>query len=450
MLHGVRAIKKSKNRIVAINNSKKSSGSVSVEAAISLSVFMLFIFSLAYILKVFYTYNTVQQSLTEVSRNMANLSYFYHLTGAKDFSDRLNEMAEEAETRLEEQKNTIVNAYTSFTGFFSSDNPSVDDLIEATVSVDDLIDSISNTDAEKEDGLMAGLISGAKEELKLFITIIARKLNYEVTNKLVCLMAKHSLKGELSERTKNKDDPALALGIRDGMKGLDFSKSSVFGDSESLEFVVNYTVEPFAFLPALPMSNRVKVIGWTGGRGSSVKESKEPVDSDETGNTSQSYWNQYDDGKMYFDRGLKMEEEYVKTLNPGRGNRFLEFEKQTGIPAIDAYVYNNETGAVEYYDVFTLNPFLKTYSTRPSSITSEIKKHGKRLLECGTPGNLKDKDISKVRRIVVMIVPDNSGEEVDNSFRNAKETLEKYGVEVILYRGFGSYEANDEDLDSAA
>ncbi len=454
MLYGVRATNKSKVKITIrkmnIKGTAKKRGSVSVEAAISLSVFMLFIFSLAYILKVFYTYNTVQESLSEVSRNMANFSYFYHITEAKDFTDRLNDMAQEAGNQLEEQKNTIVNAFTSFTSFFSSDSPA-DEELAIPVSVDSLIDSMTSRDDSAEGGdlLFAGITP--KEELKLFITLIAKKLNYEITNKLVCLLAKNSLKTELSERTNTKDDPALALGICNGMKGLDFSKSSVFGDSESLEFIVNYTVEPFAFLPAIPLSNRVKVIGWTGGRGATVKVSENSDTADDTTDTEvQSYWNSYDDDKRYFDRGFKMKEEYLKSLNPGKSNPFMEFERQTGIPVMDAYVYNKETGTTEYYDVFTLNPFLKTYSTQPGAIASQIKKHGKRLHECETPNKLKDREIGKVRKIVVMIVPENSGEEVDKACQNAQETLKKHGVEVMLHRAFGSYESHDSNLDSAA
>ena len=47
-------------------------------------------------------------------------------------------------------------------------------------------------------------------------------------------------------------DPALALGIEGGLSGFDFTHTSIFGDSESMEFVVSYNVKApvvFAFVP---------------------------------------------------------------------------------------------------------------------------------------------------------------------------------------------------------
>lgn len=417
---------------------KKRTGSVTVESAITLTVFLFVIFSLAYIVKIFFIYNTVQTSLNDVSRNLANLSYFYHITGAKAFSDEINQLAREAGLKLDEQKNVIVNAIDSFNSFINSNDrsshpiqqPSLETLIDALNSGQDLAD------------LASDIINNPQEEAKLFMRVIAGKLNYEMTNKLVCFIAKNSLKSELGKRLKiTNRDPASVLGIKNGIKGIDLNQSSVFGDSESIELVAKYKLEPFLFIPGLNLVNRVKIVAWTGGRGTSGKTEKDDVPNRTSPN---SLWEDYDNTKLYFERGHLIEQEYLKMIKPD-SRQLLQgtvFSTNTGVPAIDAYICKKSgrnSYTAELYDVFSLNPFLKTYSTRPGSMESQIKKHGKRLYEAGIPKGLQDKEISKIRRIVVLVVPENSEKVVDEAVNNAKKSLEKYGIEVILYRGFGEY-----------
>ena len=95
---------------------------------------------------------------------------------------------------------------------------------------------------------------------------------------------------------------------------------------------------------------------------------------------------------------------------------------------------------------------MKTYSEKPSAIKSEIKKHGKRLLEFSTPDFLEGAEIKKVKRVVIMVIPENSGHFAVEQYEKAKKELEKYQVEVRLVKGYGIYEVDthDENLQSAS
>lgn len=435
---GVRGIKNKLKR-----SAKEKTGSVTTEAAVSLSVFLFAVFSLAYVIKVFFIYNTVQASLNDVSVNLANLCYFYNVSDIKAFSDQISDSAREAGLELEEQRNAFVNAFSSFKNLFASGGSSVPSTQE--LSLDDLADAVNN--GYDLAVLFNDIISNPREELRLFMRILAGKLNYEVTNKLVCFIAQNSLKAELGERLKiSGEDPALKLGIREGIRGIDFDQSSIFGDLETIELVAKYQTKPFLFLPGLKLINRVKIVAWTGGRGN---PGKAVPDADSDRPEEKSLWEEYDNTKLYFDRGLLIEEEYLETIRPDRRETLQGtiFSSNTGVPAVDAYICRKSgrnSYEVELYDVFSLNPFLKTYSTRPGSIENQIRKHGKRLYDSEIPKELKDKDISKIRRIVVLIVPENSGNGVDQAVINAKENLERYGVEIILHRGFGEYVSEEE------
>ena len=78
---------------------------------------------------------------------------------------------------------------------------------------------------------------------------------------------------------------------------------------------------------------------------------------------------------------------------------------------------------------------------------SQIKKHGKRLLECETPEYLQDIRVKKLKRIVILIVPENSGGDVDQAFEKARGELGKYDIEVRLVRAYGSYPAAKENAE---
>ena len=424
-MSGVRAIK---------TQNKGSKGSSTIEAAIVLPFFLIVFLSFAYVIRIFFAYNTMQDALSEVGRRYGYISYFYHITGLKDYSDALNKAADDAQDMLTGQRDVLVNAFDAFNEVVSGGSIQTGSMDDITVVLEKAAD-LSNVSSEVID-MIKNIISDPKAELELLVTVFARDLNYKLTNQLVSIMARGSLAKELEKRLgTSKADPAEALGITGGLSGLDFSQTDIFGDSESMEFVVSYNVKApvvFAFVPEIRLSNRVRLIAWTGGRGESVKN-EEKAEDKENG----SIWSKMDNDKRYWDRGLEIEKLEIEKLNATAMPRKH--------PVIDAYKYDESNGTVEYYDVFTLNPFMKTYSEKPSAIKSEIKKHGKRLLEFGTPELLKDKDIKEVKRIVIMVIPENSGQYAVEQYEKAREELKKYNVEVRLVKGYGTYDTAEQN-----
>ena len=83
------------------NRTKKNKGSITVETAIVLPVFILVVFFIAYFIRIFYIYNTMQSSLIEATRKIGNMSYFYHLSGLKDYSEEINEASKEAQDKYQ-------------------------------------------------------------------------------------------------------------------------------------------------------------------------------------------------------------------------------------------------------------------------------------------------------------------------------------------------------------
>jgi len=423
-------------------------GSATVEALIVLPVFMVVMLTLAYIIRVFFVYSTMQSALQTVARNISSASYYYYVSGLKDYSERLGEAAQEAEDTLNSQKDTILGAVDTFSdalsairtnGTFSADN------------MNELIDQYSQIgrDLASQSGsaisLVKDVLKDPKGEVKLLLTVFAQKLTYEGRKQIICLIAREMLNAELVNRSSDKmSDPYITLGL--DKSALNFQHTEVFGDKESLEFVVIYKVKtpaPFNLIPEITLSNRVKVIAWTGGRGDSVRVTANKSENGQ-GQGNGSIWTEMDNDQRYWDRGLEIEKKAVKKLEGEAGSRSMNFiATDSKFPMVDALIYDANT--VEIYDVFTLNPFMKTYQSTPSRIKSEIKKHGKNLIGFDFAKYPNLPRANNVKRIVVVIVPKNATADMEEIVAKAAEELKKIGIDQVrLVRDDEEYhEIND-------
>jgi hypothetical protein len=275
--------------------------------------------------------------------------------------------------------------------------------------------------------LVKDVLKDPKGEVKLLLTVFAQKLTYEGRKQIICLIAREMLNAELVNRSSDKmSDPYITLGL--DKSALNFQHTEVFGDKESLEFVVIYKVKtpaPFNLIPEITLSNRVKVIAWTGGRGDSVRVTANKSENGQ-GQGNGSIWTEMDNDQRYWDRGLEIEKKAVSKIGEEAKSRSMNFiATDTKFPMVDALIYDANT--VEIYDVFTLNPFMKTYQSTPSRIKSEIKKHGKNLIGFDFAKYPNLPRANNVKRIVVVIVPKNATADMEEIVAKAAEELKKIG-----------------------
>ena len=441
-----------KNGIMFLKQRDKK-GSATVEAAIVLPFFLIALFTLAYIIRIFFAYNAMQSSLQNVARDISSASYFYYVSGLKDLSDKLDNLGQEASDEFSSQKDTIVASVDSFNNLIASvDTGQVAqpaDIGGEIKKIQNMYQSGQDFAGNAEDAikLVKEIIKDPKAEGKLILTVFAQKAAYIVQKELVCLIAECMLDSELEKKALIGVDAKQMLGI----SNMSFSQSQVFGDQESLEFIITYTVRPpgiFGLIPEMTLSNRVKLIAWTGGRGQSVragKEEEKPADEI-------SLWNQMDNDKKYFDRGLEIEKSEINKLMLSSKSMGLEFMATDGMfPKVDAFIYDDNM--VEAYDIFTLNPFMKSYKAQPSKIKAEIKQHGKRLMEFDFddyPDEVPQSPNKK--RIVICIAPDNASDvtDFDKYCQEAKTELEQLGIsEVRFFKSYGKYTETVESQEEA-
>lgn len=420
------------------------SGSATVEAAIVMPVFLIAFFTLAYLIRIFFAYNTMQAALQNVARSIGSSSYFYYASGLKDYTDKLQDRANKANETLADQKDTIINTVTSFNELLSTSETTVTDSSGITQEgIQNLIDSAQNLQGSFEDSkeLFQSIAEDPGAQIKLLLTVFAQNVTYEARNQLVRAIAGSMLDTELKRKFhKDVSDVYLDLGIKDGIQSINFSQTEVFGDKESLDIVIYYTVHvpaPFSLIPEMQLCNRVKVIAWTGGRGESVRVRPEIPEETENPDDS-SIWVSMDKDQRYWDRGLEIERLEVDRIKKEASGEGLQCSAtDPKYPKVDAIASSDLE--VKLYDVFTLNPFMKTYVNNPNKIRSEINRHAKSLGSFDAQATLGVSENVQITRVVVIVMPSNAPADAIAQAERAKSDLAGGGVVVEIVTGHGEY-----------
>ncbi|MCT4688729.1 TadE/TadG family type IV pilus assembly protein [Vallitalea sp.] len=264
---------------------KKLKGSLTVEAAIVLPIFLMAILSVVYIIKIMYIHESIQYSLSETANELATYSYIM------EKSEILNAQQEIYKTASENVKNT---------------NENIDNINENLESIFNIIDGgnsyISGSDINIkttfEDMYGSGnlneyikdfakTISKIKEQVIGNASEAYRSLN-NIINSVETIL--HSIKGTLiseciydglavsnnfvgTKIAKSifndhiSDEQYKKWYIVNGKDGINFRYSRFMLDDEDIDLIVKYKLEipiPFPGIKDIYITQRVKVRGWTG------------------------------------------------------------------------------------------------------------------------------------------------------------------------------------------
>ena len=94
---------------------------------------------------------------------------------------------------------------------------------------------------------------------------------------------------------------------------------------------------------------------------------------------------------------------------------------------------------------------MKTYQSQPSRIKSEIKKHGKRLMEFDLQNRPEVWNAPNKERFVILILPENAREAIPNIeeyINSATAELKRIGISEVRVRyDYGTYTKPEEDVE---
>ena len=197
---------------------KKERGSITLEAAIFLSMFLLAYLAFMDLVQVARAQMILQYTLDETTKELAQNSYILTKTGIVGQSIQTGQKSQQFKGKTEEMLNSVVDFGNALSG-----NGNV--IQSANVAYSNLEDYFSNSD-----DIVQGLIAVAKNQ--------AGSMAKEYAVGQVC---RGSLKKQLSYITSEDPDAYLKkLGIQGGLGSISFQGTKWIDTSRELDIVMTY------------------------------------------------------------------------------------------------------------------------------------------------------------------------------------------------------------------
>lgn len=283
-----------------INRIKGRKGSLTVEAAMALPLFICVVLSIAFIMRLVHVHSIVQHAITETANEMATYSYIYSVTGLQRAHDDLKAGLDNRKKTFEGHFGEIVNAYSSFSTSKDKLEDAKDDLLSGNIDQAS-IDNIKTTiETHKEDinKVKDVLKEAGTDPKKEFISMLCmfadpafEDLKTALADPVIRFFSKKYFR---TQSIKDENKRLLAFQVEGGFNGLDFSESKIFKDKKTIEIIVRYkvnTILPFNFLPDIYMIQRASVRAWLDGDDNSDEgENTSDTDSSSDKASQNSVW----------------------------------------------------------------------------------------------------------------------------------------------------------------
>lgn len=248
----------------------REKGSLTVEAALVLPIFICAILTVGFMTKLVYVQETVQHAIDEAANEMASTSYIYYTSGIYDIDDTLSNELNDKKEKSEEHIEKIVECYKELSDSISKIQIDSGNFYE-DINGANLYDSAKPLKHIVSDGEN---IDDNIDELQSIIEEIASDPKGEIIS-LASLMAKEGydnsktiIGNALIRHYMNKHGLSNNRLERLNIEKLDLSSSTYFEDSEDIDVIVKYNFDmplPIKFVNYFTIVQRAKVRAWMGG-----------------------------------------------------------------------------------------------------------------------------------------------------------------------------------------
>ncbi|NJD02613.1 MAG: pilus assembly protein [Ruminiclostridium sp.] len=95
-------------------------GSITVEAALVLPIFLCIVISVMFFIRVVYTHELIQHAIAETAKEMASAGYIFHVSGLGDINAKLDGGMENRAQIFKDHVNTVFESFESLGGLLDS------------------------------------------------------------------------------------------------------------------------------------------------------------------------------------------------------------------------------------------------------------------------------------------------------------------------------------------
>ena len=389
---------------------KKKNGSLTLEAAISLPIFMCVFLTIVFFMRVVYIHNNVQHAINGAANEMATYSYLYSISGLWESNDSITGTTDEYAKTSSEHTSKILESLDALGANMEKGKVVAGELLLGDTAQVAILENLYDESKISVDGVKNVFNEVKNDPKKEFISIASLfassgydKLKTELSEPLTrFFMGKYIDMNILN----TKGGPGAYIAVergKDPLEAFDFN-NRIFADNKSIDIVVSYKIKtalPINILPEIHMKQRTTVRGWMNGDAYGAVATEK---SSEEESTEESMWD-----KAPFVYGTQITQEELK--------RFPDRYPESG----------NE------YEVRSINLDSKSYEDlkkAKSSLKSSINKFYDKTKD--------DKDIS-LRNFIIVIPEGTLTDETKTMLEELKREAvgKKPPVTVIYKEGYG-------------
>ena len=254
------------------------SGSVTVEATISLSAFMFAIVTLLTIVNICIVQAKMSIAINASAKELSHYSYLYSLTGIPGGQAKLAEAASETEKDVNGVLSDVNTVFTEIQNIGKDDRGEPEDITAMLNGLKDSYDTMSEAGGSLKEQLEE-LAEDPKGVAMGLVKIAATDGWNLATSRLIAAPLSKGLckKNLASEKGGDVESYLKHLGVVPAangsyLDGLDFSQSSLFPDgSNEIRVTVSYDVKVIALLPidfSFHFTQTAVTHGWLSGEDS--------------------------------------------------------------------------------------------------------------------------------------------------------------------------------------
>ncbi len=275
------------------NKFSKESGSVTIEATISLSAFMFAIVTLLTIVNICIVQAKVSMAINASAKELSHYSYLYSLTGLNGAQNKLAQAAEEAKKTPDGVISDVNTVFTEIQNLGKTDREEADDITSLLTQIKSSYDNGMEAAGDLKDRLEEMAKDPKKVAFGLAKIAANDGWNLGMSRLIAAPLSKQLSKKNLVS-TENGDVEAYLkhLGVKPSasgsyLDGLDFSKSTIFPNgSNEIRINVSYDVKVIALLPinfSFHFNQTAVTHGWLAGE-ESYRTTKQALEKTENNN----------------------------------------------------------------------------------------------------------------------------------------------------------------------
>ena len=246
---------------------KHEKGAASIEATISLTIFILVIWAVYMMINYSLVQARVSYAINTTAKEMSQYAYFYHVFGLDDF-----------DSMLAEGKTQAVETFSNFNELLSSTKDEVSEIsseptdyftsVLSGEKTEDLNEVYGQIQAVSQN--ISDVISDPVEFMKSMASIAGEEIwNRVKTNVIAAPLARSMTRRHFGATKKAANEYLTNMGVVNGYDGMNFNLSTMFEEgSQDINIVVYYNFNLFMGTPFelnVCMCQQASTRAWLGG-----------------------------------------------------------------------------------------------------------------------------------------------------------------------------------------